>query len=81
MSVNHADVNGKNHPRATVPLYCPELHESFWCAKDIENKYGISKSHVTSCANWHLKPAGKHPITGEPLSWIKVESKIVKHNG
>lgn len=39
------------------------------------NKYGISRSHVTSCANGHLKHAGKHPITGEPLSWIKVESK------
>lgn len=75
MSVNHADVNGKNNPRATVPLYCPELHELFWGAKDVENKYGISRSHVTSCANGHLKHAGKHPITGEPLSWIKVESK------
>lgn len=75
MSDNHSDVSGKNNPRATVPLYCPELNETFWGAKEAEDKYGINRHHIASCANGKLKHTGKHHITGEPLSWIKVESK------
>lgn len=75
MSENHSNVNGKNNPRATVPIYCPELNETFWGAKEAADKYGFNRSHITSCANGKLKHTGKHPITGEQLSWIKVESK------
>lgn len=75
MSNNHSDVNGTNNPRAIVPIYCPELNETFWGAKEAADKYGFNKSHITSCANGKLKHTGKHPITGEPLSWVKVESK------
>ena len=36
---------------------------------------GFNRNHITSCANGKLKHTGKHPVTGVPLSWIKVESK------
>ena len=73
MSDNHADVSGENNPRS-VAVFCPELNETFWGAKDAENKYGVNRSHISSCINGKLKHAGKHPVTGEPLSWVKVES-------
>lgn len=75
MSDNHADVSGDKNPRAVVPIYCPELDEIFWGAKDAENKYGFSRSCISRCINGKVKHTGKHPVTMEPLSWVKVESK------
>lgn len=63
---------GKNNPRAT-PVYSPELNESFWGAKEVNEKYGINVGSISSCINGKLKHAGKHPITGEPLTWQKIE--------
>lgn len=64
--------SGKNNPRATA-IYSPELNESFWGAKEAEDKYGINHTSISSCINGKLKHAGKHPITGEPLTWQKIE--------
>ena len=75
ISDNHADVSGQKNPRAVVPIYCPELDETFWGAKEAADKYGFNRNHITNCANGKLKHTGKHPVTGAPLSWIKVESK------
>ena len=75
ISDNHADVSGQKNPRAVVPIYCPELDETFWGAKEAADKYGFNRNHITNCANGKLKHTGKHPVTGVPLSWIKVESK------
>ena len=63
----------KNH--RCVAIYCPELDETFWGAKEAADKYGFNRNHITNCANGKLKHTGKHPVTGVPLSWIKVESK------
>ena len=63
---------GKNNPRATA-VYSPELNESFWGAKEVEDKYGINRTSISSCINGRLKHAGKHPVTGEPLTWQKLE--------
>ena len=75
ISDNHADVSGQKNPRAVVPIYCLELDETFWGAKEAADKYGFNRNHITNCANGKLKHTGKHPVTGVPLSWIKVESK------
>lgn len=64
--------SGKNNPRATA-IYSPELDESFWGAKEVKEKYGINHTSISSCINGKLKHAGKHPITGEPLTWQKIE--------
>ena len=37
------------------------------------DKYGISCSGISQCLKGTRKSAGKHPITGEPLTWVKVE--------
>lgn len=65
-------VSGKNNPRATA-IYSPELDEVFWGAKEVKDKYGINQGSISSCINGKLKHAGKHPITGEPLTWQKIE--------
>lgn len=64
--------SGKNNPRATA-IYSPELDESFWGAKEAADKYGINHTSISSCINGKLKHAGKHPITGKPLTWQKIE--------
>lgn len=60
---------GKNHPRCR-PVYCPELNQSFWGAKEAENIYGIDSAYIAACLSGRQKSAGKHPITGEKLHWI-----------
>lgn len=65
-------VSGKKNPRATA-VYSPELNESFWGAKEAEEKYGINHTSISSCINGKLKHAGKHPVTGKPLTWQKIE--------
>ena len=64
--------SGKNNPRATA-IYSPELNEVFWGAREAENKYGVNHTSISSCINGKLKHAGKHPVTGEPLTWQKIE--------
>lgn len=64
--------SGKNNPRAFA-VYSPELNESFWGAKEVEDKYGINRGSISSCIKGKLKHAGKHPVTGQPLTWQKIE--------
>ena len=65
-------VSGRNNPRAFA-IFSPELGEAFWGAKEAYDKYGISRGDISSCINGKLKHAGKHPVTGEPLTWQKLE--------
>lgn len=61
-------ISGENNPRA-LKVYCPQLDEIFDCIKYATKKYGINKSSISSCIKGKLKSAGKHPITGEKLTW------------
>lgn len=65
---------GKDNPKC-VAVYCPELDEMFWGAKEAEEKYGVNRSKISECINGKRKHAGIHPTTGEKLSWIKLENK------
>lgn len=64
-------VSGHRNPRA-FPVYCPELNEEFWGAKEAHDKYGICISSISQCVSGKIRHAGKHPITGEPLTWVKI---------
>ena len=66
---------GEKNPRC-VPVYCPELDEEFWGAKEASLKYGVNRNKISECINGKRKHAGIHPITGEKLSWVKLENKI-----
>ena len=64
-------VKGEKHANVH-PVYCPELDEYFWGATAVENKYGIKATHVLRCCRGERKHTGRHPITGELLSWVSV---------
>lgn len=64
--------SGENNPRA-LKVYCPQLDEEFNCIKYAADKYGINRGSISSCIKGRLKSAGKHPITGEKLTWELVE--------
>lgn len=66
---------GSNNPRA-FQIYCPELDEVFWGAKEAQDKYGILRSSISQCISGKLKSAGKHPVTGEKLTWVKLKNDI-----
>lgn len=58
-----------------VGVYCPELDETFTTMKEACEKYNINKTSIGYCINGKQKHAGKHPVTGEKLSWVKLENK------
>lgn len=65
---------GDKNPRC-VSVYCPELNESFWGAKEAELKYGVNRNKISMCINGKRQHAGVHPDTGEKLTWVKLENK------
>ena len=52
-----------------VPIYCPELNETFWGLQEACDKYGFTKPNISKCLKGIRKHSGKHPVTGEKLSW------------
>ena len=55
-----------------ISIYCPQLNESFASAKDAEEKYkscGVNRSKISACIHGVRKSSGKHPVTGEKLTW------------
>ena len=55
-----------------ISIYCPQLDEVFTSAKEAEEKYklyGVNRSKISACLHGDRKSSGKHPITGEKLTW------------
>jgi hypothetical protein len=71
---NHSQI-GKNHPRARA-VYCPELDEVFWGAKEAQDKYGIHKASIAQCCKGKLNHTGSHPVTGEFLTWYYADATL-----
>lgn len=63
--------SGKNNRRSML-IYCHELDEYFWGLRAVTKKYGISNGNLSACLNGRHHSAGKHPVTGEPLTWMKI---------
>lgn len=57
-----------------VPIYCPELNESFWGLQEVCDKYGFTKPNISKCLKGERKHSGKHPVTGEKLTWRYLEN-------
>ena len=60
------------------PIYCIELCEIFWGARDVENKYGFFAGNVGACCRGQRNYAYTHPITNEKLHWLYAEDAIDK---
>ena len=63
----------ENHAKGSQ-IFSPELNEVFDCINDAEEKYGIAHQNISKCLNGTRKSAGKHPVTGEKLTWVKSEN-------
>lgn len=64
--------SNENH-NACRAVYCYELEEYFWGAKEAEMKYGVNHGSIAACCRGKRKSAGLHPITGEKLHWVYVD--------
>ena len=53
-------------------VYCPQLDQSFESMTDAEHKTGVDHRYISACICGIHKSAGKHPITGEKLTWIQL---------
>lgn len=53
-------------------VYCSELDMVFDSILNAEQELGIS--HVSDCCNGRRKSAGKHPETGQKLTWKYVDN-------
>lgn len=63
----------------SITIYCPQLNQFFASAKDAEMKYkycGVNRSKISACLHGTRKSSGKHPDTGEPLTWEYFERII-----
>ena len=52
-------------------VYCPELDMEFLSIGEAERETGVFHGHISKCINGELKHAGRHPITGQRLTWIE----------
>jgi hypothetical protein len=64
-------MSGYKNPRC-IPVYCIQLDEMFWGAKEVKNKYNINDKGIGNCCRGKSKYAGKHPATQEPLDWVYI---------
>lgn len=71
---NNHEFSEINNGRST-PIYCLELDEIFWGAKDAENKYKIAHQSISKCSTGKRNYAGKHPTTNKPLHWFYINDK------
>lgn len=62
-------------------VVCITTNEIFASITDASKKYGISVTNISRvCKNKkHHKHAGKHPITGERLSWMYLEDFLIQN--
>ena len=64
-----------NKGKGGINVFCPELNESFLTMLAAANKYNICRESIRACLCHKQKHAGRHPVTGEQLSWVKLENK------
>lgn len=64
MSRNHANKHS---------VFCPQLNEYFDTMSDVTEKYGIPGANIDKCIKGERKSAGKHPVTGEKLTWVDMK--------
>lgn len=54
-------------------VYCPQLDEYFESLENVHLKYGILPANIGKCLRGERKSAGKHPSTGEKLTWVDMK--------
>lgn len=63
---------GEANKNKGIKVYCPELDEEFITMKAASIKYGVNETSIGYCLCGKQKHAGRHPVTGELLTWVKI---------
>ena len=71
--------SGINNGRSRQ-VYCSELDKTFGSTREAERQTGICYRSIVDCANGKQKSAGKHPVTGEKLTWVYVDGEKIKND-
>ena len=58
------------------PVYCIELGIGFDSIGIASEKTGVNKRSISYCLDGTQKHAGKHPVTGELLTWVDWKNDI-----
>lgn len=67
--------SGKDNPKSR-PVYCIELGIGFDSIGIASERTGVNKRSISYCLDGTQKHAGKHPVTGELLTWIDWKNDI-----
>ena len=67
--------SGKDNPKSR-PVYCIELGIGFDSIGIASKKTGVNKRSISYCLDGTQKHAGKHPVTGELLTWVEWKNDI-----
>lgn len=67
--------SGKDNPKSR-PVYCIELGIGFDSIGIASEKTGVNKRSISYCLDGTQKHAGKHPVTGELLTWVDWKNDI-----
>lgn len=67
--------SGKDNPKSR-PVYCIELGIGFDSIGIASKKTGVNKRSISYCLDGTQKHAGKHPVTGELLTWVDWKNDI-----
>lgn len=66
---------GEANSKYGVKVYCPELDKTFITIRDAERKNNLCRGTIGLYLRGKLKSAGNHPVTGEKLTWVRLENK------
>lgn len=67
--------SGKNNPKSK-PVYCIELGIGFESACIAEKETGVNYRSILYCLDGTQKHAGRHPVTGELMTWVEWKNNI-----
>lgn len=67
--------SGKDNPKSR-PVYCIELGIGFDSIGIASERTGVNKRSISYCLDGTQKHAGKHPVTGELLTWVDWKNDI-----
>lgn len=73
LRARHSDIKSG---QGTKKYYSPQLDMVFDGLKQAANYVGLNATNkISDCIYGRRKSAGKHPITGEKLTWVILENK------
>jgi hypothetical protein len=74
---DEAKKNMRENSSVKVPVYSPELNMRFDSQTIAAEYVGIPSTNICRVLRGERKHAGRHPITGELLSWKEIATEVI----